>query len=591
MDRQKKRMERMNKELNRHFSGLSMRAKLFMQYATFIIVIAGILLYFVYMPFANKLEEQQINYSLEISNKTKYNLEFTMTSISNTATLLASNEQIKDRIDYYTGSDEDIDTILRNAITVQEYIKNIHVISKNYSVWSSARLTLAEEEELTSTYGDLLREDDINEMGVTHYSSSLMSDTGNRVLFMTRHIYDYNLQKDYGLIVVEINLDNLRAMLGTISTQNGYKLMLIDGAGNALFNYPIITNFDEVIKDYPVLLSDDNIRIDGTVFKEPSIIISQSVKNTDWKLIAIHSKNEILNNITAMLRSLLITVGILVVAGIFLAYFLAYWITRPLTEMSAAMGDVMEGNLEVNVPVRSRDELGMLAATFNDMLVQLRYFIKKIKDVEKQRAHMKYEVLQSQINPHFLYNTLDSIRWLASFHNIKTIEKMVTAIINLLKYNFSRRGDIVPLREEIDNVRTYLQIQKYRYGDMFDEEFDLPDNLDDLKTIKFILQPIVENSIFHGLEEAEEQGKIILRVFSDEQDLFIEIEDNGVGMSDEQIVDLQADQKKAGKYSEIGVRNIDERIKFFCGIDYGLTIESTVGVGTKVTVKLPVNLE
>lgn len=571
--------------------GLSMRTKLFMQYAAFILAIAGVLLYFVYAPFARRMEENQIEYSLEISKKTKYNLEYTMTSIINTATLLSGNTQIRAKIDYNSGTDADIDNVLRNAITVQEYIRNIHVVSRRSRIWSSERLTVADEVELLASYGDILKDESMEAMEKTYYFSSQQMDTGRRVLSMVRHIYDYNLQKDYGIIIVEINLDNLRSMMGTVSAQSGYKLLLVDGARNPLFNYPITTNFEDVLEAYPELMEADNARIDGEVFREPSIIIGDAVKHTDWKLIAIHSKSEILDDIENLLGSLLISVGIFVLAGLILALFLAYWITRPMAEMSTAMGKVMDGNLEVNVPVRSRDELGLLAATFNDMLVQLRYFIKKAKEDEKQKAKMKYEVLQAQINPHFLYNTLDSIRWMASFHKIKTIENMVTAIIGLLKYNFSRRGDIVPLSEEIDSVRTYLQIQKFRYGDMFDVAYELPENLEELRTIKFILQPIVENSIFHGFEEADRQGLITLRVRTSGGDLFIEVEDNGIGMNEEQMQNLQKQQKTGGRYSEIGVRNIDERIKFFCGKDYGLEMSSEVGTGTKITIKLPSSLD
>ncbi|NDL67692.1 cache domain-containing sensor histidine kinase [Anaerotalea alkaliphila] len=568
----------------------SIRSKLFIQYCIFIIVFTGFIGYVAYSSFYEKLQENKIDYTLEISNKTKYNLEFLLTSIHNTATLLSYDEEILAKISIGAGVDEDINRILKNTISVQEYIKGIYIISQDGRVWKSD--WAINDWALKQKYRHILRQKAQDDgIFANAYSSEYHITSQMKVLTYVRKIYDYTNDVDYGIIIIDINYDYIRELISTISVQNPQKLILVNGNGEAIFTYPINILLDEVLVDYPDLIGNHGMRIDGVVFKEPSIIISNPIKLTDWTLIGIHSTNKILEDTKVMLQSLLEITFLFLAVSIVMAYFLSYRITRPIAELSGAMKKVEKGDLSVPVEVRSNDELGQLGLAFNHMQVKLKYFINKNMEAEKQRSKMQYEVLQAQINPHFLYNTLDSIRWLASFNNIKTIETMVTSIINLLRYNFSRKGEVVDLQEEVENVQNYLQIQRYRYGDMFDAVVEIPEETRNLKTVKFILQPIVENCIFHGFEDFDKQGLIRISARLAEEFLYIVVEDNGAGMTEKQMEELKQVNDPEKKYSEIGVRNIDERIKFYCGKEYGLQIESKVGEGTMVTIKLPADLK
>lgn len=567
------------------YKNLSIRTKLFINYSIFLIFFTSIMSYLVYSLFFSKLQENKIDYTLEISNKIKYSLEFLLNSIDNTATLLSNDEGVRAQLCTYDGDHEYINTLLKNTVAVQKYIEGIYIVGSNGKVYTS---DWAIDDEMVKEKYDYLLEE---RLFTNSYSRDYHISSKMKVLTYVRKIFDYRDEKNYGFIIVDINYDYLRELIATVTVANPQKFLIVNGVGETLFTMPLNVILDDVLLEYPDLLKNDEIKINGYFFKTRSIIVSNKVKYTDWTLIGIHSTDKILNDSKNVLILMFKVTAIFLVFSLILAYVLSYAITKPIAELVKIMHLVEEGNLSVPVQVKSKDELGELTLTFNNMLVKLKYFINKTIEVEKQKSNMEFKILQAQINPHFLYNTLDSIRWLSTFHNIKTINTMVTSIINLLKYNFSRKGEVVGLDEEIDNVKTYLHIQKYRYGDMFDVIYNVPSDLLTYNTIKFILQPIVENSIFHGLENLDSQGLITITAQIDGDHLYLVIKDNGVGMTESQLDHLRMGKSSNKKYNEIGIKNIDDRIKFYCGSDYGLTISSIRDEGTTVTIKLPSNLK
>jgi two-component system sensor histidine kinase YesM len=279
------------------------------------------------------------------------------------------------------------------------------------------------------------------------------------------------------------------------------------------------------------------------------------------------------------------------IATAIFAYGFSYSITKPVITLSSSMKQVEKGNLDVNVDVKNNDEIGELTTAFNKMVKRIDQLIKRSVENEKQKAEMDFKILQAQINPHFLYNTLDSIRWMATLQNAPIVSTMTTSMINLLKYNFSRKDTLVTLSEEIESVKNYISIQKYKYGDMFDIEYFIPDEILEYKTIKFILQPIVENSIFHGFENIEHIGLIEISAFVEDDYLYINVSDNGVGMTEEDQQNVINRKPSNRQYLEIGIKNVDDRIRFYCGENSGLFLKSIKDVGTTVTFKIPVNIK
>ena len=239
--------------------------------------------------------------------------------------------------------------------------------------------------------------------------------------------------------------------------------------------------------------------------------------------------------------------------------------------------------------VTSSDEIGEIGRAVNHMALHIQELLTEMEKMYEQRKNIEISLLQSQINPHFLYNTLDSIRWMAVIQKSKNIEKTTKALENLLRNVAKGVGDKITLQEELSLVQDYVHIQKVRYVEVFDIRYEIPEEFLSCKIIKFTLQPIVENAIFHGIEPTGEFGEITLRAQSDGSSLYLTIEDNGAGMTAEELQSLKESLKTSNKdsLSGIGVANVDARLKLNYGSGYGLLYDSEPGKFTRVTIHIP----
>lgn len=567
----------------------SIRNKIFLFYAGTMLIFLTIVGYILYSLFFNTMKEHQVNYSIELANKTQYNLEFFLSTVNNTASLLSSNYNIVEELSVGNGAAKDeINTILENTVSAHVYLKGIYIIGQNGNVYISD--PRVKEEDLVLSFEDLIKSNMNDEIYKDSYTYKYHSSYNLRTLTYTKHIYDYQKNIDYGLLIISIDYNFLRELISTASASLNNKMLVVDPKGETLFTYPFNAYLDEVIFKHPEILSQSTLRFTDNVFGEESIIVSDTVKYSNWRIISIHPLNNIIADIQKLLVEMIKMIAIFFILTSFLAYTFSYGITKPIIALSNSVKQVEKGNLTVAVEIKNKDEIGELTAAFNKMVRRIDQLIKRTIETEKQKSEMDFKILQAQINPHFLYNTLDSIRWVATLQNAPVVSTMASSMINLLKYNFSRKDTLVTLSEEIESVKNYIFIQKFKYGDMFDIVYHIPDHIMEYKTIKFILQPIVENAIFHGFENIEHIGLIEISAYVEEDYLYITVSDNGVGMTEEEQQNLINRKHSNKQYLEIGVRNVDERIKFYCGEECGLTLKSTKYVGTTAIFKLPVDI-
>lgn len=304
-----------------------------------------------------------------------------------------------------------------------------------------------------------------------------------------------------------------------------------------------------------------------------------------------------LKNMSLNPRAIQATVGLVFLSSIFIGFILSLMFSRYLTKPILRLGQHMEviasGDFSRNPDIESDDELGTIGRQINQMSSQVSALMEsRIRD-EQEKMGLEIKMLQAQINPHFLYNTLDSIKWIATLQHNAGIVKVVSALSSLLKNMAKGFNEKVTVRQELDFLDSYVTIEKIRYIELFDVEISVDDPaLYDARIIKLTLQPIVENSIFSGIEPSGKPGLIQIHVFTQDQVLYISVRDNGVGISEENIARMLTDTSRVTKHymSGIGLPNVDRRIKLVYGKEYGLHIESQVGVYTCVTVSLPLEL-
>lgn len=290
-----------------------------------------------------------------------------------------------------------------------------------------------------------------------------------------------------------------------------------------------------------------------------------------------------------------VTIGIGLFSFIFcviLSVLISKSISRPIHSIVTAMQKVKEGDFDVRVAVRSRDEIGFMAERFNDMVKKIDHLFHINLERQDRLRLAEIQSLQSQINPHFLYNTLDSIKWLAKLNGLKEIESIVIHLGKLLKNTINNQNEMATVQESLEVIKSYLTIQKIRYSDHLEMEMDIDPYILDCYVPRLIVQPIVENAIIHGIAKKIEPGKLWVKATQEGTVLRIEVIDDGVGIDEERLRQVHSDlDGDSGKGKNIGIYNVNRRIKLYYGEKYGVTIHSEVGKGTKVVLMMPIRYE
>lgn len=264
-------------------------------------------------------------------------------------------------------------------------------------------------------------------------------------------------------------------------------------------------------------------------------------------------------------------------------------ITKPIRQLQDVTKEIAEGDFSVKAPGATTKEINELALSVNEMAEKLEVYVEQIKEDEGKLRRGELRLLQEQINPHFLYNTLDTIIWLIEGNMTKEAEDMVVALSDFFRLILNHGKDVYSIENEQRHIKSYLQIQKVRYQDILEYEVAIPEELLEFSVLKLTLQPIVENALYHGIKYKRAKGTITISGYMKDQNVVLVVEDNGVGMDVEELEVLRTEIQRPCQDTEkgFGLANVNERIRMFYGPEYGLHIESEKGVGTKVTVTIP----
>jgi two-component system sensor histidine kinase YesM len=317
-------------------------------------------------------------------------------------------------------------------------------------------------------------------------------------------------------------------------------------------------------------------------------MVSEKINLADWNLIRFVQKDAATVSVQEVIKSLQIIGAVITIISLCYTFWMTRSITRPIKELMKVCAKVMEGDFTATAVVKSQDEFGRLGNAFNSMIRQINELFDKERRDQKRKSEMEYQILQAQINPHFLYNTLDSIKWLAVMQGVENIPEMSTALINLLKYNLGKVEGETTLGNEIESVRNYIIIQKYRYTDIFEFTTFIDEEAATCKVLRFILQPLVENSIIHGFNEERGNYRIHIAATIYDSKLHIRVIDNGIGIDAVNIEAINKGIKKSTPFSKIGVANIKERIKLYFGEEATLHFDSRPNIATIAKIILPV---
>jgi two-component system sensor histidine kinase YesM len=290
-----------------------------------------------------------------------------------------------------------------------------------------------------------------------------------------------------------------------------------------------------------------------------------------------------------MIRFSVIAFALILMLCLFLSYYIPLSITRPIRRLTQVTDQVAKGDLTVRSDVTGGLEAQVLSDSMNTMIDKINELLEQVKTEQVRLRKAEFELLQSQINPHFLYNTLDAIVWLAEAGEQKKVVSMVGSLSDFFRISLNQGQDILDVREELQHVRSYLEIQQMRYQDILQYEICVPEELYSSRIPKITLQPLVENALYHGIKNKRGKGMIRIDGEMEDSDCILRITDNGRGMTPERLGQVREGirNRNACETEIYGLYNVNERIRLNFGEKYGITITSTYGEGTCVTVRLP----
>lgn len=330
------------------------------------------------------------------------------------------------------------------------------------------------------------------------------------------------------------------------------------------------------------------------ISKESHLLVRHNLKNQPWQIVGAVSREEVGSEFKTIRPDSVLVAVFVVLFAFGIAWFLSNSISSPISKIIEAMKGVGQGNFSVELPKTRNKDLVILSRSFQTMVNKINALMVNIIEKEKKQTDAEIKALQAQINPHFLYNTLDVIRGIALSYKLVPIVEMAKALADLFRYSVKKEKDIVSLSKELDSIRSYTTIQQHRFGDRFEIEYDVEERLEDYQVLRLLLQPLVENAFSHGLERQRGPGKV--RIFAYERDntLVINVEDSGLGIAAEKRARLNQLLQETSSVSQsrpngmgIGLLNVQARIQLHFGKNYGITIFSEEKEGTTIEVRIP----
>ena len=385
-------------------------------------------------------------------------------------------------------------------------------------------------------------------------------------------------------VSLDLSFSNISNHINNVGIgQRGY-CFLMDRMGNIMYHPQ-----QQLL--YAGLKSEDTAALaaleDGTYVEDTVIYAVTSVEDSSWRVVGVSFVDELVNrSVREMIGISAGLAGLVLAAALLTSWILSRMLSRPLRGLASAMERFERDADHFSYrPVRGTREVRELSQSFGHMVLRIQQLMSTVRQEEINLRKTELKALQAQINPHFLYNTLDSIAWMCERGRNADAVNMVHALARLFRISISRGHELIPIAKEIEHAESYLQIQKYRYKNQFTYEFDVDPECLDYYCNKITLQPIIENSINHGLDLLVEEGRIQVEVLQDGEDILFRVRDNGVGMSQEQ-VDAILEQDPEDR-TGIGIRNVNDRLRIYFGAPYGLRITSELDVGTCVEIRMP----
>ncbi|WP_159429170.1 sensor histidine kinase [Tissierella praeacuta] len=424
-------------------------------------------------------------------------------------------------------------------------------------------------------------------------SKPLVSKSDNTPIFIICYPIINDKNKKIGFINGAVNLEKISEIASSIDVYNGFSWIMNKDMDIYSISKDILTNkyisteeLNKIVKKSKEINSG-RISLKNIYNKDATLFFSSIPYTEDWILCTIIENNYIHAQTNNIINLVIILGIILLFFSILLAIIISGTLVKPIYKLKNHMVEVSNGNLDSYYETKNNDEISILGKVFNQMLMDIKKLINQVYKVQTQKRNAELRVLQSQINPHFLYNTLDTIQWKALEYKAFDVADMINSLSIFFRISLSDGKEFITISDEIEHVRNYLEIQKTRYKDKISYSINLKESISQNLVPKMIIQPLVENSIYHGLKLKKQKGIININVLSENDYIIIEVIDNGIGMNHKMLATTKDNLYNSIESEHYGLYNINERLKLTFKDKYNIDIDSEFGKGTKVLLKIP----
>lgn len=392
-----------------------------------------------------------------------------------------------------------------------------------------------------------------------------------------------------GVLLVDMNFRGIEQICKNVNVGKSGYVYLVDGEGEIIYHPRQQLIYSNLIEENNKVAAsyEDGNHIE-TFEGEKRLVTIKTVGYTGWKIVGVTPIADITSDYHQMTLFAVFIMFFAIFILVFLNMFVSSRIANPIRALEKSVKKLESGVKYVDISISGSYEIQHLGKAIRSMVNQMHTLMDNIVIEQESKRKSELNALQAQINPHFLYNTLDSIIWMIENENYDGAIIMVTALARLFRISLSKGKNIITVRDEIEHARNYLTIQNIRYKNKFTYNIETDEETLNLATIKLIIQPLIENAIYHGMEFMGGDGEILVKTYVKEKDLYIDVIDNGLGMTQEVADTLLTNKRKVEKKSSgIGLKNVHERIQLYFGAEYGLEIYSEPDEGTTIRIHMP----
>ena len=591
-ERVKQWRQKVTSFLEKHIKPQSIQMTIALSFTIVSVISMGILGISLYNRFVNKMEDMTTQSAEQLLNQTAINLESYLRNMRRISDAMYYSV-IKDK-DLATDSlDEEMNLLYEankdNLISIACYTNDGRLVAAAPVATEKNNLDIVDQEWFTEATG---------QMENVHFSTphvqNLFDDPSYRYYWVVSLSQAVELtsggNSTLGVLLVDMNYSSIEQLLTKANTDNASEYVyLMDGSGELIYHPKQKLIYTDLFSENNLVAASYEDGSHKEAFDgEKRIVTVKTISYTGWKIVSVVPMSSFDMGISGMRMFVILLMSLSMLMIILLNQFVSANIAKPLKRLNDSVKDWEAGNMNPDIYVGGSLEVEHLGKTLRSTVAQIRELMHDILVEQEEKRKSELDALQSQINPHFLYNTLDSIVWMIEGERYEDAVFMVTQLASLFRISLSRGKTIISMEDELKHARNYMNIQKIRYKNKFTVEFQVEDAILSCCTVKLVIQPLLENAIYYGMESMDGDGEITVVGYRKGDDVYVEVRDNGLGMPDEMVDALLTENNRVRKHgSGVGLINVHNRIRLRFGEPYGLEIDSCLDEGTTVRIHLP----